>query len=112
MTQRGSPRVDYEPVATRFDERYEVSPLGEVADALGDVAREARARSALEVGCGTGRWLGALAARVPALFGLDPSPAMLWRAHDVLPTACLVRGRDRESSSWPGHRGHWGRCVR
>ncbi len=50
-----------------------------------------RARSLLELGCGTGSILARLGA-VPSLTGLDRSPAMLAAAREKVPRARLVEG--------------------
>ena len=49
--------MDYNQVASTYDMRYQVSPLSGVSQALHKLAERISARSALEVGCGTGHWL-------------------------------------------------------
>lgn len=86
------PAVNYDRIAGTYDERYAVHPNQGVARALRDLARRQRPRWALEVGCGTGRWLAELQARVPHLVGLDLSTGMLSRAARRV-RAPLVAGR-------------------
>jgi SAM-dependent methyltransferase len=52
----------------------------------------ATARSALEVGCGTGHFTGWLAGRLPHVIGLDRAPAMLAEARQCHPHLLLVQG--------------------
>lgn len=52
----------------------------------------AGARSALEVGCGTGHFTRWLAGRLPHVVGLDRAPAMLTQAHRRHPGLRLVQG--------------------
>jgi ubiquinone/menaquinone biosynthesis C-methylase UbiE len=52
----------------------------------------AGARSALEVGCGTGHFTRWLAVRLPRVIGLDRAPAMLTEAQRLRPRLCLIRG--------------------
>jgi ubiquinone/menaquinone biosynthesis C-methylase UbiE len=73
--------MDYDLVAATYNRRYKANPLSGVAAALRHVAEEARARRALEVGCGTGRWLEELQFAVSQVVGLDRSPGMLEQAH-------------------------------
>jgi SAM-dependent methyltransferase len=53
----------------------------------------APALDVLEVGCGTGHWLGILRARGHHVSGLDFSAQMLAQAQTSLPGAGLIRGR-------------------
>jgi ubiquinone/menaquinone biosynthesis C-methylase UbiE len=84
--------VDYDSVASDYNRRYETNAFegiratlrGFVADSHGPV---------VEVGCGTGHWIGELAgAGVPYVVGLDLSLGMLRRARAALPLAPFVRG--------------------
>ncbi|MCC7358293.1 MAG: class I SAM-dependent methyltransferase [Anaerolineales bacterium] len=81
--------VNYDPLAPAYHQRYAVNPLAGVAAWLPTltpgVAR------ALEVGCGTGRWLAELAGTGPRLVGLDFSAGMLAQARAPAPAAPLVQ---------------------
>jgi len=88
-------RVNYDEIAAGYDDRYATDSLRDVADALIGLAESVDAGRALEVGCGTGRWLAALQPTVRDLVGADPSAEMLARAREKGAFE-LVRGRDRD----------------
>ena len=66
--------------------------LAERALLEGLLAPFATARSALEVGCGTGHFTRWLASRLPRVVGLDRAPAMLAEARRRHPGLPLVQG--------------------
>ncbi len=66
-------------VADRFDRRYSLYEYSGTRDALAGFLGPAPL-DVLEVGCGTGHWLGEMARRCRRLVGLDPSMPMLRRA--------------------------------
>ena len=81
--------TDYDRIADRYDTRYAVYPYDGVRETLlGFLGPDSNA--ILEVGCGTGHWLGAVAAArlkpshearlKPSLYGIDPSERMLAQA--------------------------------
>ncbi len=72
--------MDYDPVAPSYDRRYEVNRLEGVAVLLRGLAAGAGGGAALEVGCGTGRWLAEVQSVASHVVGLDLSPGMLGRA--------------------------------
>lgn len=80
--------VNYDRIAPHYHQRYSANPLAGIAAWLHTLTPGA-ARG-LEVGCGTGRWLGELAADGPRLFGLDYSAGMLRQAQGL--SAALVQG--------------------
>jgi SAM-dependent methyltransferase len=87
--------VDYDQVAPTYDRRF-VHYAGEgrgVGGALLDLARAIRAERILEVGCGTGHWLGILRQLGCHVYGMDPSAGMVQRARESLGLASLVRAR-------------------
>ena len=53
----GNRVTDYDSIAGRYDRRYQIHEYAGVRAALVDFAGESRA--VVEVGCGTGHWLGA-----------------------------------------------------
>ncbi|HKG94635.1 MAG TPA: methyltransferase domain-containing protein [Gemmatimonadaceae bacterium] len=91
--------MDYDAVAPDYGRRYQ-------GQRFADVERAARAFAAgpappdlLEVGCGTGHWLSALADVVAVAAGVDPSWGMLERARAAAPAALLCRAR-AEALPW------------
>jgi ubiquinone/menaquinone biosynthesis C-methylase UbiE len=88
-------RVDYDTIASAYDDRYRRTQYGGVERLVVAHAGRAGVR-ALEIGCGTGHWLGILRARGAHAAGLDVSREMLKRAADQVPNAPLVRGRAEE----------------
>jgi ubiquinone/menaquinone biosynthesis C-methylase UbiE len=85
-------QVDYDEVAPCYDKRYERYAYEGVERAVlalgGAVGTEV-----LEVGCGTGFWLGLLQAHGARVTGLDASAGMLEKARGRAPEAVLVHGR-------------------
>jgi SAM-dependent methyltransferase len=72
--------VNYDEIASTYHRRYAVRPLSGVAGSLHALAVSLEAKRALEVGCGTGRWLRELITVVPQVIGLDVSMGMLRQA--------------------------------
>src|SRR5438876_1008553 len=75
-------RVNYDEVAVTYDDRY-ASGVGEaqhtIPAALRQLLRPDTANQTLEVGCGTGFWLGSFGIG-HEVYGLDLSSVMLARA--------------------------------
>jgi ubiquinone/menaquinone biosynthesis C-methylase UbiE len=88
-------RVDYDAIAPHYDARYGVNALPGIAGLLRQIAAEAGDGHglALEVGCGTGYWLGMLAGHTRHLYGLDLSAGMLRRAQAHAPASALAQGQ-------------------
>ena len=86
--------VDYDAIAPHYDERYGVNQLPGIAGLLRATAAEAGVGQglALEVGCGTGYWLGVLAGHTRHICGLDLSAGMLQRARAHAPASGLAQG--------------------
>lgn len=90
-----SVEAEYARLAPVYDTRWAAYIERTVALTAARLPREAP-ETALDVGCGTGAMLDALAARYPgaALAGLDPSPAMLAQARARQPGhVVLAAGR-------------------
>lgn len=85
--------VDYDQVAPTYDSRYQLSQFAELEQALLQFMGDHSALQVLEVGCGTGHWLGALRARGLHVTGLDFSAQMLAQAQTSLPGVELIRGQ-------------------
>jgi ubiquinone/menaquinone biosynthesis C-methylase UbiE len=110
-------RVDYDRLAPTYDARYAGDQRSGTGAALRALVEARQARLVLEVGCGTGHWLGELqragtesrpygdvinsserAGTEPRPYGvrvcgLDLSSGMLCRARDKEASLNLVRGR-------------------
>jgi ubiquinone/menaquinone biosynthesis C-methylase UbiE len=86
-------RVDYDRIASGYDQRFEGGRRSDTASALLELARQLGAERILEVGCGTGRWLGDLSVTAQQLHGLDLSKGMLREASNRPPSLALVQGR-------------------
>ena len=87
-TGTGAPhavRREYARLAARYDRRWAFYVEASTAATLARIAAD-RPRRVLDVGCGTGALLDALATRFPdtALFGADASPEMLSVAAEKL----------------------------
>ena len=72
--------VNYDQIAPTYHQRYSFNRLDGIAAALRSLAQAYSAERVLEVGCGTGRWLGELRPVARHVFGLDLSPGMLRQA--------------------------------
>jgi ubiquinone/menaquinone biosynthesis C-methylase UbiE len=86
-------RIDYDRVAPAYDRRYGDGGPADLAAFVRARVAPAGDRPVLDAGCGTGRWMQEAMATGRRAVGLDPSRAMLARAHERLPAAALVRGR-------------------
>jgi len=86
--------TDYDSIADRFDTRYHQYAYDGVRETLLNFLGP-QPSAALEVGCGTGHWLGVSAGR-GFLAGVEPSSPMLERACVAAPGARLVRARAEE----------------
>lgn len=93
--------VDYDAIAHDYDRRYEREEYSGVEQALREFVGDDRARSVLDVGCGTGYWLARLAdLGFPSLAGIDSSLHMLARAQARAAAYDLRHGR-AEHLPWP-----------
>jgi ubiquinone/menaquinone biosynthesis C-methylase UbiE len=72
--------TDYDSIAAGYDVRYRTYDYHEIKDGLSAFLGGAPLRALLEVGCGTGYWLRALADRAAIVAGVDRSAQMLARA--------------------------------
>jgi ubiquinone/menaquinone biosynthesis C-methylase UbiE len=89
--------TDYDRIADRYDRRYALYSYDGVRETLLSFLGSEPSHI-LEVGCGTGHWLAAVAlARDSAggmkAVGIDPSSPMLARARVAAPSASLVQAR-------------------
>jgi ubiquinone/menaquinone biosynthesis C-methylase UbiE len=107
--------TNYDAIAAGYDRRYALHEYAGVKQSLSNfLSGGSSVDAVLEVGCGTGHWLAARAARTtpsPAertdraaasaerLFGVEPSSGMIARARAAAPGARLVRAR-AEALPW------------
>jgi SAM-dependent methyltransferase len=96
------PRVDYDQLAAVYDRRYSIDELAGIGRVLRDLASRTHARRILEVGCGTGRWLGELAPDTRIICGADSSPGMLAAGKAKLPEVPVVAARANALPFKPG----------
>ncbi len=87
-----SSKVDYDPIAATYSQRYQANRLPGVGQALLSLAERTHARRVLEAGCGTGRWLAELKQHGLTATGLDLSAGMLEQAR-LAGALDLARGR-------------------
>jgi SAM-dependent methyltransferase len=91
--------TNYDAIAGRYDRRYSLYDYDGVREAILSFLGSAVLPAILEVGCGTGHWLKAMAERAHLVAGMDLSAQMLARARPAAPRARLVRGRS-EQAPW------------
>lgn len=85
--------VQYDRIAPTYDQRFSGNRRAGTADALLSLAQVLNAERVLEVGCGTGRWLGDVRAHAGQVIGLDLSAGMLSQAQERAASLLLIRGR-------------------
>lgn len=84
--------VDYDQVASTYDERFVSDTPEGVGHALLDMAQALSPERVLEVGCGTCHWLAQMCPVAQELYGLDLSAGMLRQARSRETQLELVRG--------------------
>lgn len=85
--------MDYDSVAEHFDRRYRTYDYSGLQRAVESFLGDGPLNAVLEVGCGTGHWLEAIAGRARTIVGVDPFERMLSRARLAAPNARLLRAR-------------------
>ena len=86
--------TDYDSIAAGYDVRYRTYDYHEIKAALANFLGDRPLHRVLEVGCGTGYWLSALAGKALTIAGVDRSAQMLARARGS--GASLVRASAEE----------------
>src|SRR5262245_51412050 len=89
--------TNYDSVADGYDVRYRHYDYSEIKAGLAAFLGDAPIGAVLEVGCGTGYWLRALAGRASLVAGVDASGEMIARAKGS--GAALVQAR-AEALPW------------
>ncbi len=77
-------KVDYNAIASEYNQRYKVSDYAGFQKTITDFVRRHNASKVLEVGCGTGRWLRLLKELGCEYAGFDYSSGMLAIAREGL----------------------------
>jgi SAM-dependent methyltransferase len=85
-------RVDYDDVAPGYERRYAETAFEGIVEAVLRFTGDTAGRRVLEIGCGTGHWLGVLDSRGLKLSGLHAPGKMLERAKVAVPSAALRQG--------------------
>jgi len=85
-------KVNYDEIAGTFDARYTVESFEGVFSELCNLARQVDARGILEVGCGSGHWIGRMKDAGYDVCGLDLSLGMLQQARAKDGASRLVQG--------------------
>ncbi len=86
------PKLDYDQIASQYNQRYPASQHWERGQALLALVGQVNAQSVLEVGSGTGFWLNLLKQTGADLFGLDYSMGMIRQARRQPAPLFLTRG--------------------
>jgi ubiquinone/menaquinone biosynthesis C-methylase UbiE len=84
--------LNYDQIATQYNQRYPNSQTWERGQALFELAKQIKAQTILEVGSGTGFWLNLLNQTGRKLFGFDFSLGMLRQARGQPAPLSLTRG--------------------
>jgi ubiquinone/menaquinone biosynthesis C-methylase UbiE len=69
--------IDYDRIAGQYNRRYELQTYPGIRATLHRMASSIPGPRLLELGCGTGEWLGELASMGCEVAGIDPSASML-----------------------------------
>lgn len=88
-----SSTVDYDLLASGYNERFEHDPSRGISQALHQLIKTGPAHRVVEVGCGTGHWLAQLSDQVTSVIGLDLSRGMLLQASRRKEDICLIQGQ-------------------
>jgi ubiquinone/menaquinone biosynthesis C-methylase UbiE len=87
-----STRVDYDSIASTYNQRFASGGQRGAVLLLTELTRDLHAQRVLEVGCGTGHWLVELMPAGPQLYGLDLSAGMLAQAREQKAPLFLTQG--------------------
>ncbi|MBL8063521.1 MAG: class I SAM-dependent methyltransferase [Anaerolineales bacterium] len=87
-----TPKLNYDQIATQYNQRYPASQTWERGQTLLELAKQIKAQTILEVGSGTGFWLNLLSQTGGSLFGLDYSMGMLQQSKRQPAPLSLTRG--------------------
>ncbi|UCE05846.1 MAG: methyltransferase domain-containing protein [bacterium] len=93
--ERSLKQVNYNEIASTYNERYEAGSFEGIASTLKSLIQNSSAKRILEVGCGTGHWLEKLQGVDRQVYGLDLSIGMLRQADQGLKSVYLICGQAR-----------------
>ncbi len=96
--------TNYNAIAPNYSGRYAQNPLAGVARELRRLLDQTHAQTVLEVGCGTGRWVGEFGPGARQMVGLDYSLGMLRQARAEVGAARWVNG---DANHLPFPAGHF-----
>jgi ubiquinone/menaquinone biosynthesis C-methylase UbiE len=85
-------RVNYDQIASTYNQRYDVHDFVGIAAALRSLTQDIAPERILEVGCGTGRWLAELQPVARQAYGMDLSLGMLQQARQRPESLSLLCG--------------------
>ncbi len=85
--------VDYDDVASTYDQRYDRNRFEQTSEKLRDFIGTDSNVDVAEIGCGTGHWLSQIEGSVRSIVGMDLSWGMLHEAARLVAAAPLVRAR-------------------
>ncbi len=85
-------KLNYDKIASDYNQRYPVAQKWERGQALLELAQQVQAKAILEVGSGTGYWLNLLQQVTNGLYGLDYSMGMIGQAKQQPATLNLAQG--------------------
>lgn len=85
-------KLNYDQIASQYNQRYPASQTWERGQALLELAGQVNPKTILEVGSGTGFWLNLLNQTSAAMYGLDYSMGMLQQAKGQPAPLHLSRG--------------------
>jgi ubiquinone/menaquinone biosynthesis C-methylase UbiE len=85
-------KVDYNTIASTYNQRYQVDKLEGIGKALNEIIIKYMPKTIIEVGCGTGRWLADLNLQNIHAIGLDKSRNMIKEARKNNISIPLVNG--------------------
>lgn len=70
-------KTDYSQIASTYNTRYKLDYLVNIENQIKSIITSNNYKTILEVGCGTGRWIGSLKNESKKIFGLDYSFDMM-----------------------------------
>ncbi len=85
-------KVDYNTIASTYNQRYQVDKLESIGKALNEIITKYIPKTIMEVGCGTGRWLADLNSQRTLTVGIDKSHKMIYEATQNITSIPFING--------------------